>query len=114
MRWWFAPKWFVGAHFGVAQYNYALSSSEWRYQDHNGNTPALGGGLSFGWRTPLGKSKHWMMELTAGAGCYRLRYDTFHNEANGEMVSTTSRTFFGVDNAAVTFIYRFDLKRKRR
>lgn len=114
VRWWFAPKWFVGAHFGVAQYNYALSSSEWRYQDHNGNTPALGGGLSFGWRTPLGKSKHWMMELTAGAGCYRLKYDTFHNEANGAMVSTTSRTFFGVDNAAVTFIYRFDLKRKRR
>ena len=114
VRWWFAPKWFVGAHFGVAQYNYALSSSEWRYQDHNGNTPALGGGLSFGWRTPLGKSKHWMMELTAGAGCYRLKYDTFHNEVNGAMVSTTSRTFFGVDNAAVTFIYRFDLKRKRR
>ena len=55
-----------------------------------------------------------MMELTAGAGYYRLKYDTFHNEANGEMVSTTSRTFFGVDNAAVTFIYRFDLKRKRR
>lgn len=104
----------MGAHFGVAQYNYALSSSEWRYQDHNGNTPALGGGLSFGWRTPLGKSKHWMMELTAGAGCYRLKYDTFHNEANGAMISTTSRTFFGVDNAAVTFIYRFDLKRKRR
>lgn len=114
VRWWFAPKWFAGAHFGYAQYNYALKSSDWRYQDHNGNTPALGGGVSLGWRTPLGKSRHWMLELTAGAGCYRLKYDKFHNEANGAMVSTTSRTFFGVDNAAVTVVYRFDLKNRRR
>lgn len=114
VRWWFAPKWFAGAHFGYAQYNYALKSSDWRYQDHNGNTPALGGGVSLGWRTPLGKSRHWMLELTAGAGCYRLKYDKFHNEPNGAMVSTTSRTFFGVDNAAVTIVYRFDLKNRRR
>ena len=47
LRFWFAEKRrvFVGAHFGVASYNFALGG-KWRIQDHNGTSPALGGGIS--------------------------------------------------------------------
>ena len=113
IRYWFNEHVYAGVHLGLAYYNYA-KNGEWRYQDHNGKTPALGGGISGGWRTALSKDRHWWLELTAGVGVYRLHYDVFHNYHNGLVVDERHRTFFGVDNAAVTIAYRFDIKRNRR
>jgi len=75
-------------------------------------TPALGGGVSVGYRMPLGRSDRWNVEFSLGAGAYRLHYDKFHNEPGGAYSSTVRKTFFGVDNAAVSFSYTFDLKKK--
>ena len=104
-------RFFAGVHFGVASYNLALGG-KWRIQDHDGTTPALGGGVSVGYRMPLGRSDRWNVEFSLGAGAYRLHYDKFHNEPGGAYSSTVRKTFFGVDNAAVSFSYTFDLKKK--
>lgn len=104
---------FFGAHFGVAQYNLAVNGTN-RYQDHNGASPMLGGGLSVGYRCAFSKSRHWSAELILGAGVYDLHYDIFYNVPNGKLIDTQRKTYFGIDNAAVNISYRFDLKRGKR
>lgn len=104
-------RFFTGVHFGVASYNLALGG-KWRIQDHDGTTPALGGGVSAGYRLPLEKTGRWGVEFSLGCGVYSLHYDKFHNESGGAYSSTVRKTFFGLDNAAVSFSYTFDLKKK--
>ena len=106
--------WFGGAHFGMAYYNLALDG-DIRYQDHDGKSPALGGGISIGYRKPITSDNRWHIEFTLGAGAYRLHYDKFYNTPNtsaGLMVETVKKTYWGLDNAAVTFTYSFDLNKK--
>ena len=110
VRYWFSDEnngWFGGAHFGLAWFNYA-KGGDWRYQDHHKNTPMLGGGLSGGYRKAISRDGRWLLEFSLGCGAYRLHYDRFHNEPNGQLVDTHRRTFYGIDHAAVTIAYRFD------
>ena len=100
---------FAGAHFGLAWFNYA-KGGDYRYQDHFRHTPMMGGGLSAGYRKPISKNGRWHLEFSLGAGVYKLHYDIFHNEPNGKLIETKKRTFFGLDNAAVTLAYKFNLK----
>lgn len=116
IRLWTSPEnrgFFVGAHFGMAYYNAAFGG-DFRYQDHNGNTPALGGGISLGARIPLSGNRRWWLEFSVGAGIYRLDYDRFINEHNGLLFDRRKRTFYGIDNAAISIAYRFSLERKRK
>ena len=116
-RYWFNEnnqKFFVGAHFGYAQYNVAVDGN-YRYQDHDGKSPALGGGISVGYRMPISKNDKWHVEFTLGAGVYSLYYDKFHNTPNTEdglMIESVKKTYWGIDQAAVSFSYSFDLKKK--
>ncbi len=103
--------WFVGAHFGLAWYNIATDGG-FRTQDHDGKSPALGGGLAVGYRLPISGNKRWKMEFSIGAGAYALHYDKFHNYKNGLLVSTEKKTYMGIDQATVSFSYAFGLKRK--
>lgn len=115
-RYWFNEnnqKFFVGAHFGYAQYNIAVDG-DYRIQDHNGTSPALGGGISVGYRMPISKNDKWHIEFTLGAGVYGLHYDKFYNVNNGKLVDTYRKTYCGIDNAAVNISYRFDLKKRKR
>ncbi|WP_342989652.1 MULTISPECIES: DUF3575 domain-containing protein [Bacteroides] len=117
IRYWFSEKnpvndgWFVGAHFGLAYYNIA-TDGEYRTQDHDGTSPALGGGLAVGYRMPISKNNRWKMEFSIGAGAYKLHHDKFHNYHNGLLVYTEKKTYIGIDQASVSFSYTFDLKRK--
>lgn len=104
---------YVGAHFGMAYYNYAFDG-ELRYQDHNGKSPALGGGLGLGYRLPLTKDRKWNIEFSVGAGVYSLYYDTFYNVPNGKLTGTYKDTYWGLDNAGISISYRFDLTKKRK
>lgn len=116
LRYWFADDnqgFFAGAHFGAAQYNVAVNGDT-RYQDHDGTSPALGGGISAGYRMPLSDANRWFIEFTLGAGVYHLHYDTFYNIDNGKLFGTHKRTYFGPDNAAVTIAYRFNLNQRKR
>ncbi len=120
VRYWFSgnmnDKFFLGAHFGMAYYNYAVDG-QYRIQDKDGKRPALGGGLSVGYRMPIGKGGRWKMEFSVGGGAYSLKYDKFYNTENtwqGEKAETINKTWFGVDHAAVSFSYMFNLKRKNK
>ena len=60
---------FAGAHFGLAYYNFAFDG-DYRYQDHNRETPAIGGGVNVGYRLPISKDNRWRVEFSLGAGLY--------------------------------------------
>ena len=49
---------FAGAHFGLAYYNFAFDG-DYRYQDHNRETPSIGGGVSVGYRLPISRNTPW-------------------------------------------------------
>ena len=105
---------FAGAHFGVASYNIAVNG-DIRYQDHAGKRPALGGGISVGYKMPLSKKRpNWQIEFTVGAGAYSLHYDTFYNVENGRLIGTHKKTYWGIDNAGVNISYRFDLNKRKK
>lgn len=117
-RYWFNEdnqKFFIGAHFGYAQYLNVAVDGNYRYQDHDGKSPALGGGISVGYRMPISKSDKWHIEFSLGAGVYSLHYDKFYNTPNtkdGLMIESVKKTYWGIDQAAVSFSYSFDLKKK--
>ena len=105
---------FAGAHIGVGSYNFAFDG-KYRYQDHNRNTPAFGGGLSVGYRMPVAPDSRWSIEFSLGAGVYSLCYDRFHNTLDtgqGLLVDTVRKTYWGIDQASISFSYSFDLKNK--
>lgn len=117
IRYWISNEnngFFTGAHFGLAYYNFAFDG-KYRYQDHNQKTPALGGGLSLGYRLPGNNDSRWKVEFVLGAGAYQLYYDKFHNTPNtkdGLMIESIKRTYWGIDQAAISLSYMFDLMKK--
>ena len=105
---------FTGAHVGLAYYNFAFDG-DYRYQDHNRKTPAIGGGVNVGYRLPISKNHHWRVEFSLGAGVYSRHYDKFYNTPNtkdGLMVESIKKTYWGIDQAAVSFSYTFGLKKR--
>lgn len=116
-RYWLSEEndgFFGGAHFGLAYYNFAFDG-DYRYQDHNRETPAIGGGVSIGYRMPISKNNRWRVEFSLGAGVYSNHYDKFHNTPrtkDGLMIESIKKTYWGIDQAAVSFSYSFDLKKK--
>lgn len=104
---------FIGAHMGFAYYNFAFNG-DWRYQDHAGRTPTLGGGLSLGYRLPISKNERWKLEFGVGAGVYPLHYDVFHNLRNvkdGQLADTRKKTYIGLDNVHIGISYRIPMKK---
>lgn len=99
---------FVGAHLGFAYYNFAFDG-DWRYQDHDGKSPTLGGGISVGYRLPISKDGNWNMEFAIGGGIYPLYYDRFYNVkdvSEGQLYDTNKKTYFGLDNVFIGISYR--------
>ena len=117
IRYWLSKNnngFFTGAHLGLAYYNFAFNGN-YRYQDHDGKTPAIGGGLSIGYRLPVSKNNRWLLEMQLGAGVYKLHYDKFFNTNNtkdGLLVESIKKTYWGLDQVAVSLSYSFDLKKK--
>lgn len=102
-RWWPARRQrghFLAAHITVAWYN--VRWGDYRYQDTS--RPALGGGLTYGYRIPLGD--RWGVEFMLGLGVINTRYDRFHNIENGRRIDTRNTTYFGPDRLSISFSYR--------
>lgn len=99
---------FTGIHFGMAWYNFAIGG-KYRVQDKGAHTPALGGGVSVGYRMPIDRSRRWKAEFALGLGIYILHYDKYINIPNGALVSTERHTYAGPDQVSVTIAYTFDL-----
>ena len=117
IRYWFNKNnrgFFAGAHFGWGYYNFAFDG-EYRYQDRSEKTPAIGGGLSLGYRLPISRNKRWNLEFAVGGGIYDVHYDKFRNTpvtTDGLLVESIKEAYIGLDNAAITFSYAFNLKKK--
>lgn len=117
LRYWISPNnegFFAGAHFGLSYYNFAFDG-DYRYQDHNGEKPAIGGGLSIGYMLPISDNNRWRIEFSLGAGVYSLNYDVFHNTPDtkdGLFVESGQKTYWGIDQAAISLMYTFNLKKK--
>lgn len=114
LRYWFRPDnqgFFVAPHFGLGWYNVAFEGA-YRYQDHDGRTPAIGGGVNAGFRCNISRNKRWRLECSVGFGIYALDYDMFVNKANGLLAGRKKRTFYGIDNAALSVCYMFDVRKK--
>lgn len=104
---------YVGAHMGVGYYNFAFNR-DYRYQDYSGKTPAIGGGLSLGYRMPISKDKRWNLEFALGAGVYPIHYDVFSNTVDfrdGQLQDTKKGTYIGLDNVLVGVSYRIPMKK---
>ena len=107
---------FVGAHFEMCYYNFAFDG-KYRYQDYRGRTPALGGGLSIGYRTHISRSRRWKMEFSAGAGIYPLDYSLFDNTPDvkeGQWMERRKETYIGLDQVTINIAYTFDWDRRVR
>ena len=100
---------YLGVHAGVAWYNFAFGG-DWRIQDADGKSPALGGGLSLGYRLPLSRRVPGLgIEFNLGAGVYSLNYDKFYNEAEGPMSQKGIREVRLLPDAVgISLYYRFD------
>ena len=97
----------------MTSYNLAFDK-EYRYQDHNENTPAIGGGINMGYRMPISKDKRWKMEFSIGGGVYSLHYDKFHNTPqtnDGLMIEDVKKTYWGIDQANLSIVYTLDWKK---
>ena len=103
--------WFFGAHAGVTYWNEA-HDDRYRYQDHDGKHPAWGGGLAVGHRWRF--NRHWAIEASVGGGVYRLYYDKFYNEPNGQFIGTYHRTLLCLDQANLSIVYTFGKKGGRK
>lgn len=119
-RYWFRRSandgFFLGAHFGMSYYNFAFDG-KYRWQDYRGRTPALGGGLSAGYRMPISRNERWRVEFSVGVGVYPLDYSVFDNTPDvrdGQWLFRNKKTYIGLDQASVAFSYSFDLKRFER
>lgn len=102
---------FIGAHFGMMAYNFAVNGST-RYQDYRGKHPALGGGLAVGFRKAISKNQRWFIEFSAGAGAYHLNYSKFYNTPDvkdGAWYERKTKTFIGLDQLTLSIAYRFPL-----
>ena len=111
VRYWISEDnqgWFVGFHPGIAWYNYAFGG-DYRYQDKGRHTPAIGAGLSAGYRLPVSANRRWWLEAELGLGVYSLNYDRFVNEKNGARVDSRKKTAFMPDIISLTIAYRFDM-----
>ena len=92
----------------MAYYNLAFNRT-FRYQDRDGHTPALGGGIALGWRFRLNSDPNLTMEASIGAGAYRMHYDVFYNRPGGLLYDTRKRTYIGLDQASLSLTYRFGI-----
>lgn len=97
---------FVGLHGGIVLYDVAVGG-KYRFESHDGRTPALGGGMSFGYRMPISSNRRWNLELGLGVGVYNLNTDKYENIADGQFVSNRKSTFVNIDGVSLTFSYAF-------
>jgi len=96
---------YLGVEGHLGWYNVALPGSRIRYQDRDGNTPAWGGGLTYGYVLRL--SRHWGMDFSVGVGYTHLDYDCFYNTENGSRFTSSTKNWIGPTKAGISLYYQF-------
>lgn len=110
LRYWFRNDFkglFLNAHATIGWYNVAWGG-DYRYQDYQQRTPAVGGGIGVGYKVPLGRKSNtrWGLEFGLGAGVLPLHYDIYYNVHNGRLAGEDRKTYWGIDQAFVSLTYR--------
>lgn len=114
-RYWLKPEnrgVYFEARYGMGWYDFAFNGA-YRYQSKGRKCPAVGGGISAGYRLPISGNGRWTMEFGAGIGAYRLHYDRFINDYNGKLVDSKKKSYFGIDNINVSISYSFPIEKKK-
>lgn len=109
-RWWLKPSGmglFSAINLGTGIYNVVWDNIRW--QDPKGGLPALGAGAKIGYRLPLFNSPRWVLDLSAGAAIYRIRYDEFRNVHNGPQFSRGASTIVIPNGIGVVISYLIPL-----
>lgn len=99
LRYWFCQPFyqhFLGLHMHYGQYNGGLK--EYRYQGD-----LYGAGLTYGYQWILGQN--WNLELNAGVGYARMKYDKYERPKCGLFMGNESRNYFGLTKLSVSFVY---------
>ncbi|MCH5218986.1 MAG: DUF3575 domain-containing protein [Muribaculaceae bacterium] len=99
---------YIGVHAGATWFNIAYEK-KYRYQNHDKNTPAYGGGIDIGYKLPLSANSDWFMDFGFGAGAYKVNYDKIENITDGKILSTKKKWYFGPDEVSISFGYSFSL-----
>ena len=118
LRYWFRPDFhglFLNAHATFSYYNIAWGG-DYRYQDHARKTPVFGGGLGIGYKTNLRDdgTSPWGIEFGIGGGALPLHYDYYYNIHNGRLAGEDTHTYWGPDQAFVSFTYRIGQAKSSR
>jgi len=96
---------YLGVEGHLGWYNVALPGSRIRYQDRDGNTPAWGGGLTYGYVVRF--SRHWGMDFSVGVGYTHLDYDCFYNTENGTKFTSSTKDWIGPTKAGISLYCQF-------
>ncbi len=118
VRYWLRPGFhglFFNAHATFAYYNIAWGG-DYRYQDHARKTPVFGGGIGIGYKTNMSEdgSSPWGIEFGIGGGVLPLHYDYYFNVPNGRLAGEDKHTYWGPDQAFVSFTYSIGQAKKSR
>ncbi|MBR5034045.1 MAG: DUF3575 domain-containing protein [Bacteroidales bacterium] len=118
VRYWLRPGFhglFFNAHATFSYYNIAWGG-DYRYQDHARKTPVFGGGLGIGYKTNLSEdgTSPWGIEFGIGGGVLPLHYDYYYNIHNGRLAGEDTHTYWGPDQAFVSFTYQIGQAKKSR
>lgn len=91
-------KFYVGAQYKIGEFNYKLS-------DTGKQGDLQGGGITFGYKLPLGKS--FALDFNVGAGCLHTHYETYH-VTDGVRVKDGDHTknVWGVTDLGVTLVWK--------
>lgn len=104
---------YVGLHAGISYFNFAFGGN-WRYQDHDAENPAWGGGVNLGYRVPFRNGSRWGLEFGISAGVWRATYDKFENYGNGpKRFNALKTTWFGIDGVDICVTYTFPINARK-
>lgn len=98
---------FFGAYGHIGFFNVAFNDRN-RYQDKNGDTPAWGLGVGYGYSLPL--SDKLGFQFNVGVGFTQFRYDSYYNVPNGAKHDTSIKNYWGISRLGVSFYYVFNKK----
>lgn len=91
----------VGASFDVAWYNCRWNDN--RYQSEG--RPAMGASVMYAYTLRLGRG--WNAEFALGVGYVNTRYNTYFNIADGALIDTRTRHYFGPTRLGISLAYAF-------
>lgn len=91
-------KFYLGAQYKIGEFNYKLSST-----DKQGDLQ--GGGITFGYKLPIGKSL--ALDFNVGAGCLHTDYETYQVIENMRVKDGDhTKNVWGVTDLGVTLVWK--------